>query len=108
MDIAEASDVLGPSILEALNKKGYTSLTPVQRAVLDPALSDRDLRISSQTGSGKTLAIGFALRDLARAPARAERGIARPNGMVVTPTRELAKQVEEELTWLYAASNIRV
>ena len=58
---------LRPALAGALEKKGFTELTPVQEAVLDPALAGRDLRITSQTGSGKTVAIGFAL-------ARARRG----------------------------------
>lgn len=108
MQLADASPLLGPSLSEALSKKGYTNLTPVQEAVLDPALADRDLRISSQTGSGKTLAIGFALRKIATEKAEALRGVARPNALVVTPTRELAKQVEAELGWLFASSRVRV
>ena len=58
--------LLGPLLAKALAERGYTELTPVQQAVLDPALAGRDLRITSQTGSGKTLAIGFALRDWLR------------------------------------------
>src|SRR5438128_11162288 len=106
----EFSDVLGPALADALAKKGFTSLTPVQIAVLDPALAGRDLRITSQTGSGKTVAIGLALAELAqqqeRQAASAE-GIARPRALVVAPTRELAKQVDEELRWLYAPLQAR-
>jgi ATP-dependent RNA helicase DeaD len=88
--------------MSALEKKGYDQLTPVQEAVLDPKLADRDLRITSQTGSGKTVAIGFALRALAAEPCPAVAGVARPRAMIVAPTRELAQQVEAELTWLFA------
>ena len=59
----DLTELLGPELASALAKKGYTTLTPVQLSVLDPAGEGRDLRISSQTGSGKTLAIGFALRN---------------------------------------------
>ncbi|RIK91337.1 MAG: hypothetical protein DCC71_25170, partial [Proteobacteria bacterium] len=99
---------LGPALVGALARRGYDALTPVQRAVLDPGLAGRDLRIHSQTGSGKTVAIGFALRDLAGAPQASRRGVARPRALVVVPTRELARQVEEELRWLYADLGARV
>ncbi len=106
------SSTLGPELSSALEQKGYTALTSIQTAVLDPALSGRDLRITSQTGSGKTVAVGFALRALVAdkaLPADADgkerskgAALARPRALVVTPTRELAKQVEEELRWLFA------
>jgi ATP-dependent RNA helicase DeaD len=108
---------LGP-LASALEAKGFEQLTPVQEAVLDPALDGRDLRISSQTGSGKTVAIGLALRDLvARSEAgeedededeRQDRRAARPRVIVITPVRELARQVEEELGWLYKPVRARV
>src|SRR5262249_20069691 len=109
--------------------KAFTSLTKVQEAVLDPALAGRDLRISSQTGSGKTVAIGLALRHelletreggadarddafpvASTDPARgdANSGLSRPRALVVVPTRELAKQVEQELAWLYAPAKVRI
>jgi ATP-dependent RNA helicase DeaD len=100
--------LLGPELSSALANKGYASLTDVQRAVLDPELGERDLRISSQTGSGKTLAIGFSVRKLVSADSRTSDGIARPHAVVVVPTRELAKQVEVELAWLFARSRVLV
>ena len=48
-------------IAAALTARGFTELTPVQRAVVAAESTGRDLRISSQTGSGKTVAIGIAL-----------------------------------------------
>jgi len=94
---------LRPAFAAALEKKGFKDLTSVQRAVLDPALEGRDLRITSQTGSGKTVAIGLVVADLVKAEKHAKSDVARPHVMVIAPTRELAKQVEEELAWLYAA-----
>jgi ATP-dependent RNA helicase DeaD len=121
-------ETIGPELAGALEKKGFERLTPVQEAVLAADLQGRDLRISSQTGSGKTVAIGLVLRDHVRdvGAEAAENGEgdageaepsgnvkgrdqrARPRALVVTPTRELAKQVEEELTWLYAPLGARV
>ncbi|HEV8549993.1 MAG TPA: DEAD/DEAH box helicase, partial [Polyangiaceae bacterium] len=108
MSSPDLSELLGAELSSALAKKGYSSLTQVQQAVLDPALAERDLRISSQTGSGKTLAIGFAVRHVVKPAPKPTDGTARPYAIVVTPTRELAKQVEVELGWLYAPSKVLV
>src|SRR5947208_13404555 len=108
MNRSEFSDVLGPALTGALDKKGYATLTSGQAAVLDPALAGRDLRISSQTGSGKTVGIGLSLRGLLERECAAKGGIARPVALVVAPTRELARQVEEELGWLYAPVGAQV
>ena len=87
-----------PSALRAaLQRRGFTKLTEVQTAILAADDGVRDLRISSQTGSGKTVALGFALATHVADDAR--RG---PTTLVITPTRELAAQVKEELAWLFA------
>ncbi len=103
MEIGQLAEVLGPEIEGALHKKGYTTLTPIQEAVLAPDTAGQDLRITSQTGSGKTVAIGLILRALAP-----RRPLPRPLALVVVPTRELARQVQEELTWLYAGFGARI
>jgi ATP-dependent RNA helicase DeaD len=108
MPSVDLIELLGPDLASALARKGYGSLTQVQEAVLEPSLAERDLRISSQTGSGKTLAIGFALRHVVQQAERPSDGVARPRAVVVVPTRELAKQVEAELAWLYAPSKVLV
>lgn len=87
-----------------LAARGFTELTPIQTAVLDPDLAGRDLRISSQTGSGKTVALGLVVADeVAAAVARENRDAvrARPSVLLVAPTRELAVQLADELTWLF-------
>jgi ATP-dependent RNA helicase DeaD len=101
-------EALGPGLTSALEKKGFTDLTPVQQAVLEPRLAGRDLRITSRTGSGKTVAVGFTLRALVEKPAKASAGVARPRALVIAPTRELARQLEQELTWLYASMGGKV
>ena len=89
------------TLAEALEERGYTSLTPVQVAVTKPGLEGADLLVSAQTGSGKTLGFGLAIapvllrsEDLFGAPGA-------PLGLVIAPTRELALQVRRELSWLY-------
>ena len=50
-----------PPLGVALAKRGYSELTPVQKAVLGPELADADALVSAQTGSGKTVAFGLAI-----------------------------------------------
>jgi len=89
------------ALSQALSKRGYTVLTPVQEAVLAPGLEASDLLVSAQTGSGKTVAFGLTLAPtLLDGAARFGRPGA-PLALVVAPTRELALQVTRELEWLY-------
>jgi ATP-dependent RNA helicase DeaD len=99
----------------ALRKAGFESFTAIQQAVLDPELTGRDLRISSQTGSGKTVALGLLLAPtvaIAAATARPRKtrksAPAAPVALLIAPTRELAGQLGRELTWLYAPLGARV
>ncbi|MGX9355665.1 DEAD/DEAH box helicase [Roseobacteraceae bacterium S113] len=85
----------------ALDDRGYTSLTPVQEAVLDPDLTGRDLLVSAQTGSGKTLGFGLAIAPTLLGEAEQFDRAQAPLALVIAPTRELALQVKRELAWLY-------
>jgi ATP-dependent RNA helicase DeaD len=90
-------------LADAMRRRGFSELTSVQRAVLDTESEGRDLRISSQTGSGKTVAIGLALaRHLTGEASGRGAGRRGPSVLVLVPTRELAMQVREELSWLFA------
>jgi len=91
-----------PALGQALNKRGYTELTPVQKAVLAPELKDADALVSAQTGSGKTVAFGLALAPTLLDGAERFSRAQRPVALAVAPTRELALQVMRELEWLYA------
>jgi len=86
---------------QALNKRGYTALTPVQKAVLAPELHNVDALVSAQTGSGKTVAFGLALAPTLLDGADRFGHCKAPLALVVAPTRELALQVKRELEWLY-------
>lgn len=92
-----------PALGQALTKRGYEKLTPVQLAVLDPALQNADALVSAQTGSGKTVAFGLALAPtLLDGAERFERAYkSAPIALAIAPTRELALQVKRELEWLY-------
>jgi ATP-dependent RNA helicase DeaD len=87
---------------DAIARRGFTSPSAVQQAVLSAPTMGRSLRISSQTGSGKTLALGFVLADTFVNEAENDPITHRdPAALIITPTRELATQFAEELRWLF-------
>jgi ATP-dependent RNA helicase DeaD len=97
-----------PALAVALEKRGYSELTPVQKAVLDSELNGADALVSAQTGSGKTVAFGLALAPtLLGGHKRFERA-GSPLALVIAPTRELALQVARELEWLYEETGATV
>ena len=82
-----------PSILSAVEDQGYTTPTPVQAAAIPPILEGRDLLGCAQTGTGKTAAFALPmLQRLSQNPSAHGRPV---RALVLTPTRELALQIEE-------------
>uniref|UniRef100_G3P290 RNA helicase n=1 Tax=Gasterosteus aculeatus TaxID=69293 RepID=G3P290_GASAC len=77
-----------------LKKAGYQAPTPVQMQMVPVGLSGRDVIVSADTGSGKTVA--FLLPVVVRAMEKAARGVSSPVALVLTPTRELAIQIERQ------------
>ncbi len=100
--------VLAAPLLTALTERGYAEPTPVQAAVIEPGTAGRDLLVSAQTGSGKTVAYGLAMAPEVLGEAQRLPAATLPLALVVAPTRELALQVQTELTWLYAKAGGRV
>jgi ATP-dependent RNA helicase DeaD len=96
-----------PALAKALANRGYTDLTPVQKAILAPELADADALVSAQTGSGKTVAFGMAMAPTLLRGGERFAAAADPVALVVAPTRELALQVQRELDWLYEATGAR-
>ena len=83
---------LCPPILKALAEEGYESPSPIQEKAIPPALEGRDVLGCAQTGTGKTCA--FAAPILQRLDGEKVSG--RPiRALVLTPTRELALQIQE-------------
>lgn len=86
---------IDPSILKAIQEIGYDTPTPIQEKAIPTVLAGRDLLGCAQTGTGKTAA--FAIPMLQRM-GRPVQGEARPvRGLILTPTRELALQIYENL-----------
>ena len=89
---------LRAELLRALGDAGYTIPTPVQVQAIPVILQGRDILAGAQTGTGKTA--GFALPLLQRLnamPARDPRAFRPVRALILTPTRELAAQVEESV-----------
>jgi ATP-dependent RNA helicase RhlE len=86
---------LHPDLLRGVRELGFTRATPIQEQAIPPALEGRDLLACAMTGSGKTAA--FLLPILHRLMGK-PRGTTR--ALVLTPTRELAAQIEEHLRQL--------
>jgi len=97
-----------PALGQALSQRGYSDLTPVQKAVLAPELVDADALVSAQTGSGKTVAFGLAMAPTLLGDAERFGTAEAPVALAVAPTRELALQVKRELEWLYAQTGAMV
>ena len=97
-----------PALARALAERNYTTPTPVQLAVLEPQAEGRDLLVSAQTGSGKTIAFGLALADTLLEGAAAFGPARDPLALIIAPTRELALQVQRELSWLYHYAGVRI
>jgi len=87
---------LSESIVRAVTEHGYTNPTPIQTQAIPAVLAGGDLLAGAQTGTGKTA--GFTLPILHRLSAAAKKGSARDaRALILTPTRELAAQVEESV-----------
>ena len=88
---------LSKSVLKALSEQGYHKPTDIQRAAIPVLLSGRDVFASAQTGTGKTAAFSLPILQVL-----GQRGHKRPQdkavrALILTPTRELALQVDESL-----------
>ena len=99
---------LAAELLNAVEQTGYTIPTPVQMQAIPAAIAGQDLLVSSHTGSGKTAA--FTLPALHKIIDRRPTPGSGPRVLVLTPTRELAQQVEKAvqtygkaLRWLNTA-----
>ena len=81
---------LNEQILAGVDALGFSTPTPVQAGAIPEVLAGRDVVASAQTGTGKTAA--FALPTLQRIAGKSGHG---PYALVVTPTRELAAQIDD-------------
>src|SRR5699024_10709417 len=87
--------------MKALEKMGFEEATPIQAETIPLALEGNDVIGQAQTGTGKTAAFGIPMIQ------RFDAKMRKIQGLVVTPTRELAIQVAEEVNRLAKFSSIR-
>ena len=93
--------------LRALEEKNYVSPTPIQQQAIPEAMNGRDIIGIAQTGTGKTAAFAIPIIERLRAR-KAERGAkSRIRALILTPTRELAIQIEEEFAQYGKYSDLR-
>jgi ATP-dependent RNA helicase RhlE len=94
-------DTLGlkPELLRAVAEQGYSQPTPIQAQAIPVVLAGKDLLGAAQTGTGKTAGFTLPLLQILSARANASHSPARHpvRALIVTPTRELAAQVEESV-----------
>lgn len=83
---------LSDEIIRALSGMKFNEPTEVQAKVIPQALNNKDLVVKSQTGSGKTASFGIPLCEMVEWEEN------KPQALILTPTRELAAQVKEDLT----------
>ena len=85
-------------VLKALKSEGYTQPTPIQAQAIPHILQQRDLLGCAQTGTGKTAAFAIPILQLLANKHSAERGRKNIKALILTPTRELAIQIEESFS----------
>lgn len=92
---------LSQPVIRALAKMGFEGATAIQEQAIPPAMAGRDIIGQAQTGTGKTAAFGIPLVE------KIERSDTAVKGLIVTPTRELAVQVAEEINTIGQVKGIR-
>ena len=93
MNFTELSSSVRPEIIRATQAMGYTEMTEIQQKAIPLMLAGHDMIAKAPTGTGKTVAFGIPiLQKVAGFPAGA------PKAVVLSPTRELAQQIAQDLT----------
>lgn len=93
MNFTELSSSVRPEIIRATQTMGYTEMTEIQQKAIPLMLAGHDMIAKAPTGTGKTVAFGIPiLQKAAGFPAGA------PKAVVLSPTRELAQQIAQDLT----------
>ncbi len=87
---------LSPNILKAVADQGYETPSPIQAQAIPPILEGRDVMAAAQTGTGKTAGFTLPLLELLSNGEHVNSNQVR--ALILTPTRELAAQIEESIT----------
>lgn len=102
----EDLDLVEP-IQKALKDKGYTEPTPIQEKAIPLVLSRKDVLGCAQTGTGKTAAFAIPIIQLIHKKEGGEKGPIKLRSLIVTPTRELAIQIDDNIKEYSKYTNIK-
>ena len=98
VNISFADLNLAEPIMRAINDAGYTTPTPIQAKAIPFVLKGGDLLAGAQTGTGKTAGFTLPILHLLNQTPAASPAKGRPRCLMLSPTRELAAQIEESVT----------
>jgi len=93
---------LDPRLMQGITKAGYDNPTPIQQAAIPAALRSRDIIGTAQTGTGKTAAFVLPILNKLLSGQRNT-----PRALIVTPTRELAEQINDVVKVLSAGTKLK-
>lgn len=89
---------LAEPLLKALQLQGYTTPTPIQQRAIPIVLQQKDLLGCAQTGTGKTAAFAIPILQLLYNRKKQDHSVKGIQALILTPTRELAIQIEQSFT----------
>ncbi|NAS30820.1 DEAD/DEAH box helicase [Flavobacteriaceae bacterium R38] len=98
---------LNKPILKAITEKGYDTPTPVQEKAIPLILTKKDLITSAQTGTGKTAAFALPILQLLFDKQDAPKKGKKTRSLIISPTRELAIQIDENFKTYGKYTNLR-
>lgn len=96
-----------PAILEGLSKANYTAPTPIQEQAIPAVLAGRDLLGCAQTGTGKTAAFSVPIIQLLIEKSNGPKAARHIRSLILTPTRELAIQISDNIKAYSRFTDIR-
>ncbi len=98
---------LSNSLLKALSEKNYSVPTPVQESTIPLVLDKKDIIASAQTGTGKTAAFALPILELLISKQDAPKKGKKIRSLIISPTRELAGQIENDFKVYGKYTNLR-
>jgi len=98
---------LNKPILKAISEKKYETPTPIQKQTIPLVLSKKDVIASAQTGTGKTAAFALPILQLLFDKQDASKKGKKIRALIISPTRELALQIEEDFKIYGKYTNLR-
>jgi len=98
---------LHPKVLKAVSEQNYTTPTPIQEKIIPLVLKGLDIIGCAQTGTGKTAAFALPILNILFPLQNTDKGGKKIKALVVTPTRELATQIEESFKTYSNYTNLK-